>query len=351
MAVRQIIGRLGVVLAGVTGVGLLATGTPVSAAPGFDTRLDLPGQFTAGGEPATISAVVGTSERGECRKVRWSLVLRVAGLRLDQVRVDRVEETGSFPVQVRADGDAARITDTELDPGELCRDRTVTARYRIAFGAEAAGGRVTVTAEAFDARSRLLASGSATRTVAGNRARPTPTATRPTETPSPEATEAAPEESAGEQSNELIPVPTDEPVVASGTGGGRPDPAANSGRLGLVQVGFLAGALLLFLGVGLLMRVRHRLLNAVTGGGLGQGTGGGLGQPTGGIGRGDAGRGAERRGRPGGGLFRRARRRADTGADGTIDLGTDAGAGHGRPVWQTDGSTGSVWGRTPRGRR
>ena len=198
MAVRQMIGRLGVVLACVTGMGVIATGTPAGAAPGFDTRLDLPGQFTAGGDPATISAVVSTSERGECRKVRWSLVLRVAGLRLDQVRVDRVEETGSFPVQVRAEGDAARLTDTELDPGELCRDRTVTARYRIAFGAEAAGGRVTVTAEAFDARSRLLASGSATRTVAGDRARPTPSATRPAETPSPdESTEPAPEQSAG----------------------------------------------------------------------------------------------------------------------------------------------------------
>ncbi|MEV4628764.1 hypothetical protein AB0J90_21095 [Micromonospora sp. NPDC049523] len=327
VAVRQIIGRLGVVLAGVTGVGLLATGTPVSAAPGFDTRLDLPGQFTAGGDPATISAVVGTSERGECRKVRWSLVLRVAGLRLDQVRVDRVEETGSFPVQVRADGDTARLTDTELDPGELCRDRTVTARYRIAFGAEAAGGRVTVTAEAFDARSRLLASGSATRTVAGSRARATPSATRPTGSPSPEATEAAPEESAEEeQPDELIPVPTEEPVVASGTGGGRPDPAANSGRLGLVQVGFLTGALLLFLGVGLLMRVRHRLLGAVTGG----------------AGRG-FGRTVPRAGRSGGGLFRR--RRADSGADGAIDLGTGPGEGYGRPVWQTDEPTVPVWRR------
>ncbi|WP_326560068.1 hypothetical protein [Micromonospora sp. NBC_01796] len=329
VAVRQIIGRLGVVLAGVTGVGLLATGTPVSAAPGFDTRLDLPGQFTAGGDPATISAVVGTSERGECRKVRWSLVLRVAGLRLDQVRVDRVEETGSFPVQVRADGDTARLTDNDFDPGELCRDRTVTARYRIAFGAEAAGGRVTVTAEAFDARSRLLASGSATRTVAGNRARATPSATRTTASPSPEATEAAPEESAeDEQPNELIPVPTEEPVVASGTGGGRPDPAANSGGLGLVQVGFLTGALLLFLGVGLLMRVRHRLLGAVTGG----------------AGR-ALGRGAQRAGRSGGGPFRRRRRRADSGADGAIDLGADPGAGYGRPVWQTDEPTVPVWRR------
>ena len=124
-------------------------------------------------------------------------------------------------------------------------------------------------------------------------------------------------------------MPTDEPVVASGTGGGgRPDPAANSDRWGLVQVGFLTGALLLFLGVGLLMRVRHRLLGVVTGG---------------------TDRTAWRAARPARGLFRRGRRPADSGADGTIDLGTEAG--YGRPVWQTDESTIPVWRRTPRGRR
>ncbi|RKR91038.1 hypothetical protein BDK92_5422 [Micromonospora pisi] len=338
MAVRRFIGRLGAVLACVTGIGLVATGTPAGAAPGFDTRLELPGQFTAGGAPVTVAAVVSTTDRGDCRKVRWSTVLRVDGFRLDQVRVDRVEETGSFPVQVRAEGNAARLTDTDLDPGQLCRDRTVTAQYRIAFAAEAAGGRVTVTAEAFDARSRLLASGSATRTVAGDRGVPTPSRTRSSPTPTPEPSES--EESATEQesSEELVPVPSDTPVVASGAGGGRTDPAANSGRLGLVQVGFLTGALMLFLGVGLLMRVRHRLLNAVTSRGGGR------------VDRSDYPR-PRRTARSGGGLFRGRGRSADSGADGTIDLGTTNGAGYARPVWQTDESTGPVWRPHRRGRR
>ncbi|MFK3980524.1 hypothetical protein ACI2K4_09115 [Micromonospora sp. NPDC050397] len=338
VAVRRFIGRLGTVLACATGIGLTAAGTPASAAPGFDTRIDLPGQFAAGGAPATVTAVVSTSERGECRKVRWSLVLQVDGLRLDQVRVDRVEETGSFPVQVRAEGNAARLTDNDLDPGQLCRDRTVTATYRIAFGAEAAGGRVTVTAEAFDARNRLLDSGSGTRTVAGDRAVPSPSKTRTSPTPSPAATESDPvlEE---ESTDELIPVPSESPAVAAGTGGGRTDPAANSGRLGLVQVGFLTGALLLFLGVGLLMRVRHRLLHAVTG-------------------RGDRSpdRGERtprrRAGRSGGGLFRRRDRSADLGGDGSIDLGMTGEAGYAaRPVWQTDETPGRGWRPNLRGRR
>lgn len=268
MTVQRFIGRLGVVLAWVTGVSVIATtGTPATAAPGFVTRLDLPGQFTPGGDPATILAVVATSDRGDCRKVRWSLVLRVAGLRLDQVRVDRVEETGSFPVQVRAEGDAARLTDTELDPGELCRDRTVTARYQLAFAAEAAG-RVTLTAEAYDAQSRLLASGAATRAVAGTGAAPAPSVTEPADpasaSPDPvESTDPVGESQVDQPPAEVIPVPTDEPVVVSGAGGARPDPAASSGPLGMVQVGFLTGALLLFLGVGLLMRVRQRLLGAL----------------------------------------------------------------------------------------
>ncbi|MFI6762262.1 hypothetical protein ACIBF5_24305 [Micromonospora sp. NPDC050417] len=340
MAVRRFIGRLGAVLACVTGVGLVATGTPAGAAPGFDTRLELPGQFTAGGAPVTVAAVVSTTDRGDCRKVRWSMVLRVDGFRLDQVRVDRVEETGSFPVRVQAEGNVARLTDTDLDPGQLCRDRTVTAQYRIAFPAEAAGGRVTVTAEAFDARSRLLASGSATRTVAGDRGAPTPSRTRssPTPTPSPEPSESEESTSEQEASEELIPVPSDTPAVASGAGGGRTDPAANSGRLGLVQAGFLTGALMLFLGVGLLMRVRHRLLNAMTSRG-----GGRVDQPEYAHPR--------RTARPGGGLFRRRGRSADSGADGTIDLGATNGTGYARPVWQTDESTGPVWRPQRRGRR
>ena len=60
------------------------------------------------------------------------MVLTVDGADLDQVRVDRVEEDGNFPLRVRTEGDTARLTDVRLDPGQLCRgtdrDRPVPGR-------------------------------------------------------------------------------------------------------------------------------------------------------------------------------------------------------------------------------
>lgn len=88
--------RVGVVLACLSGVGL-ALAAPAQAA--FTTELSgLPARFTAGEQVRTVSAVVSrTDRRGGCVKVRWSMVLSVQGLRLDQVKMDRVEEAGDFP--------------------------------------------------------------------------------------------------------------------------------------------------------------------------------------------------------------------------------------------------------------
>ena len=134
----------------------------------------LPGRFTAGEQVRTISAVVSqTDRRGGCAKVRWSMVLSVQGLRLDQVKMDRVEETGDFPLEIRTEGDVARLTDRQLDPGTLCPGRTVTARYRVAFAEDVTQGRVTLAAEAYDANARLLARQTATRSVVGVGGAPT----------------------------------------------------------------------------------------------------------------------------------------------------------------------------------
>ncbi|MFC7545621.1 hypothetical protein [Plantactinospora sp. GCM10030261] len=235
-------------------VGLLGLPmAPAGAAPGFDTRLgNLPARFTAGAEPTTLTAVVSTTVGGECRKVRWSLVVRVAGMQLDQVRLDRIEETGRFPTRVSAEGLTARITDEQVDPGSLCRDRTVTARYRLAFAPDVVDARVDLRAEAYDENSRLLSQRSATRMVVRGKAGPSAV---PDQTPTPTAEPAptvAPEDEAV--------VGTEAPPAAGGTGGGAEQPAgAQSGGLGLVEAGFLVGGLLLFLGMGLLLRMRHVL--------------------------------------------------------------------------------------------
>ncbi|MFD0972966.1 hypothetical protein [Plantactinospora endophytica] len=266
---RRLATRLGATLVCATTGWAVLPADPAGAAPGFDTAItQLPGRFVAGAGAETVTAVISTSLDGECRKVRWSLVLRVDGLRLDQVAVDRVEETGGFPVDVRGEGGGARLTDRQLDPGSLCRNRTVTAQYRLAVDRAVTDGRIELTVEAFDAQSRLLDRQSATRDVVGGRgggqdrrraperARPTPTEAAPTPT---EAVEPEPTEPVDEDS----PVLAEGPDGAAGTGdggsgAGEASATAGQGGTGLTEIGFAAGALMLFLGAGLLLRLRSR---------------------------------------------------------------------------------------------
>ncbi|MFI6232895.1 hypothetical protein ACIBD9_04995 [Micromonospora sp. NPDC050784] len=243
--------RAGVVLACLSGVELAAA-APAQAA--FTTEMSgLPGRFTAGEQVRTISAVVSqTDRRARCAKVRWSMVLSVQGLRLDQVKMDRVEETGDFPLEIRTEGDVARLTDRQLDPGTLCPGRTVTARYRVAFAEDVTQGRVTLAAEAYDANLRLLARQTATRSVVGVGGAPTGTP-KPTATP-PEPTESASAPAEDESATTEEPV-AEYPADAAPPAASRP--VSQSGAFGVVQAAFLLGGLLLFLGMGLLLRLRH----------------------------------------------------------------------------------------------
>ncbi|MFG1868341.1 hypothetical protein [Micromonospora arborensis] len=242
--------RAGVVLACLSGTGL-ALAAPAQAA--FTTELSgLPARFTAGEQARTVSAVVSrTDRRGGCVKVRWSMVLSVQGIRLDQVKMDRVEETGDFPLDVRTEGNVARLTDRQFDPGTLCPGRTVTARYRVAFDEDVTQGRVTLAAEAYDADARLLARQTATRSVVG-------VGGVPTATPKPTATGPRPSQSASapaeEESTSGVEPVGDYPADAAPPPG---RPVSQSGGFGAVQAAFLLGGLLLSLGMGLLLRLRH----------------------------------------------------------------------------------------------
>lgn len=240
--------RLGVVLACLSGVELVLA-APAQAA--FTTELSgLPARFTAGDQVRTVSAVVSrTDRRGGCVKVRWSMVLSVQGIRLDQVKMDRVEETGDFPLEIQTEGDVARLTDRQLDPGTLCPDRTVTARYRLAFAEDVTQGRVTLAAEAYDANLRLLARQTATRSVVGVGGVPSRSA-EPTGTP------AEPSDPANAPGEEESAEPVgDQPVDAAQPEAGRP--VSQAGGFGVTQAAFLLGGLLLSLGLGLLLRLRH----------------------------------------------------------------------------------------------
>ncbi|MGW4679540.1 hypothetical protein ACWEOS_13880 [Micromonospora taraxaci] len=243
--------RVGVVLACLSGVGL-ALAAPAQAA--FTTELSgLPARFTAGEQVRTVSAVVSrTDRRGGCVKVRWSMVLSVQGLRLDQVKMDRVEEAGDFPLEIRTEGDVARLTDRQLDPGTLCPGRTVTARYRVAFAEDVTQGRVTLAAEAYDANSRLLARQTATRSVVAAGGTPTSKPTPSVTPPEPSDPPSAPAEEENTSGEEPA---ADYPADAAPPAAGRP--VSQSGGFGAVQAAFLLGALLLFLGMGLLLRLRQ----------------------------------------------------------------------------------------------
>ncbi len=243
-------------------ISVLATAAAVLAGPapagavvdGFEVTItEAPDEFEAGAEARTVEVVASTDKRGGCRKVRWSMVLRVEGVDLGQVRVARVEQDDSFPLRVETDGDTARLTDVRFDPGSLCRDRTVTARYRVAFDDDAAAGRVTFLAQAFDAGTRLLEEATAVSRVVGEDAEASPSP-EPSESDGPEADDGG-EAVADEPSDEAAaPSAGDE---AAGDLAARPA-AGQGGVPSLLGPGLIIGAALVFAGVGLLLRIRMR---------------------------------------------------------------------------------------------
>lgn len=240
-SVWRLAGRAGLVL-GVLVVSTAVAASPASAAQGVTVRItEVAGRFEAGAAPAQLT-VEATKRTRDCIKVRWSLVVRVQDMSLDQLTVDRREEDGSFPLDTRAGNAEARLTDERLDPGTLCRNRKVTARYTFQFDDDAAGGRVSLRVEAYDARNEFLESDTATRNVQGD-ASPSPSPT---------------------PSQEAVTEPTEEAEapIAGGGVGGPATPAANSSGSGLLPVGLAVGGMMVFLGLTLLLRARSKLLRS-----------------------------------------------------------------------------------------
>jgi hypothetical protein len=172
--------------------------------------------------------------------VRWALTLRTEGVSLDQVRVSRIEGGQAAEVRTQVDGEGGRVIDTELDQGELCQGRTVTGRWDISFTGPD-DGTVTFEAIAADAAGRALSRASTEVRVVS------PVAARPSATPStpPPADE---EEAAGEEESAPAPEATESAAALN--------PAA--GTTSVLLPGIIIGAVLVFLGVGLLLRIRTR---------------------------------------------------------------------------------------------
>ncbi|GAA4586873.1 hypothetical protein BJY16_008049 [Actinoplanes octamycinicus] len=233
------------VLAG-SALGAAGTTAPAAAdVPGFGVRLTAPATFKSGGNTKTLTAVV-TSDQRACRKVRFSLVVRAGSVPLDRIRVTRFEDSGEFPTQLRVDGDTATLVDERLDPGTLCRNRTVTGRWQVGFSGRD-GGEVRFEVQAFDERDTLLSAGGAGTEVTGQVA---------TSSPTPSKTSASPEPT---ETGEETEAPADsEPT-------GDPTPTRTAGALApasedsnLLGPGLIVGGVFFFLGLLLLLRLRAR---------------------------------------------------------------------------------------------
>jgi hypothetical protein len=227
----------------------LAGAAPAAAdTPGFAVKVtQAPDTFTVGKDAHTLSAVVSTSSdrlQRRCIKVRWALTISTKGVSLDQVRVTRVENGQSVPIRTQFQGDDARVVDQQVDPGQLCRDQTVSAKWTVSFTGPD-NGSVDFTMQAFSQRNLELASAGASARVV------TPVAAKPSKpsksaTPSPTAT--------------FSPEPT-EAAIAPVAQASSADPAAltkTSGSSDALLPGILVGAVLVFVGVALLMRIRKR---------------------------------------------------------------------------------------------
>jgi hypothetical protein len=231
-------------------VAALAGAAPAAAdTPGFAVKItQAPDTFTVGKDAHTLSAVVSTSSdrlQQRCVKVRWALVISTKGVSLDQIRVNRVEDGQSFPVRTQFQGDDARVIDQQVDPGQLCRDQTDTAAWTVSFTGPD-NGSVNFTMQAFSQRNRALASGGASARVV------TPVAAKPSDKPSTSATPSP--------TSTFSPEPT-EAAIAPVTQASSAAPAAltkTSGSSDALLPGILVGAVLVFVGVALLMRIRKR---------------------------------------------------------------------------------------------
>ncbi|GAA0520294.1 hypothetical protein Ade02nite_12500 [Paractinoplanes deccanensis] len=226
--------------AALVAVGLFAT--PARAdVDGFAVKIDqAPATFTIGKAARTLTAVISTEREGRrCLKVRWALTVETKGVSLDQIRVTRVENDQAFGVRAGIEDDAAQIVDQRLDPGQLCRDRTVTGQWAIAFEGPD-DGEVTFTARALDATGRVLSTTSSGAQVVS------PVAASASPSPSPSTESPAPE-------------PTEEEAPAAEDS--EPSPAAlvpASSSTSVLGIGLIVGALMVFVGVGMLLRLRAR---------------------------------------------------------------------------------------------
>ncbi|WP_205789397.1 hypothetical protein [Micromonospora sp. HM134] len=191
MSVRRQVAR--VVTVGALLGGLVTVGALPAHADEDRVRVRAPGGFSAGGSPGGIAIEVRKRTDG-CVLLRTGLGLSLAGVGADQVRVE-VNVGGRWStVPVSGGGGVLQVSRTSSAGPPLCKGKSSTVRYRVAFLAGAPAGRLDVVGEATTAVGRLIGRGADTSRVGGRAAgspTPAPTPTRKP-TPTPDATTPAP---------------------------------------------------------------------------------------------------------------------------------------------------------------
>jgi hypothetical protein len=165
--------------------GLLVVAAPPALAAADRVAVRSASSFTAGGAAGGVAIEVRKRTNG-CVMLRTGLGLRLDGVRPEQVRVQVNSGDRWWPVPLSGGSGAVATTRTSPSDPTLCKGKSKTVRYRVAFLAGTPGGRLTVVGEATTALGRLIGRASASARVGGASATPTPS-----RKPSPSSTPSA----------------------------------------------------------------------------------------------------------------------------------------------------------------
>jgi hypothetical protein len=240
-------------------VATLAGAAPaVADTPGFAVKItQSPDTFTVGKGTNTLSAAVTTDHQRRCSKVRWALFVTTNGVSLDQIKLYRVENGQPVAIKAALQGEGARVVDSQLDPGQLCKNQPVTAKWTIGFTGPD-NGSVHFVVQALNQLNRPLGDASAdaqvVTPVADKQSKPPSASASVSASPSPTST-FVPDDNAA--AAKVVTRPSSPAAAAL---------ANSSSGSSVLLPGLAVGAVLVFAGVALLMRLRSRNRRAVPGG-------------------------------------------------------------------------------------
>ncbi|MFI6779902.1 hypothetical protein [Micromonospora sp. NPDC050276] len=187
MTVRRRVARLAAVC-GLAG-GLVMLGASPALADEDSVRVGAASSFAAGGSAQGVNVAVRKRTDG-CVLLRTALGFQLENLQPNQVAVEVNAGGRWFPVAVS--GGAGNVSTAQTSPSKptLCKGKSITVRYRVAFATDTPAGRLIVTGAGLRADGHLLGRASDAARLTGARVTPSPTPSKkPTPTPSP--TEAA----------------------------------------------------------------------------------------------------------------------------------------------------------------